>query len=144
MGGQLMPGIGSRAFSKSDQVGGSRLLRKLAKKAANDKAWKDCCKAVDERDGHHCRVCGRYCNPRAKDLFKSVHRHHMRANDRRCGIHEPAHVISLCKRCNDEIHIDATLSLEGDASARSAESGRLCGVTVKRHGEGGWRVVKVC
>jgi hypothetical protein len=139
----MSPGIGSRAFSKSDQVGGSRLQRKLAKKAANDKAWKDCCKAVDERDEHHCRVCGRYGNPRSRTMLNMIHHHHLIPNERRCGIHEPSRVISLCARCHGEIHVDCTLELTGDASARSVETGRLTGVTVRRHGEGGWRVVKV-
>jgi hypothetical protein len=139
-----LPGKGSIAYPKTAQLGGSRLLRKLQKKAANDKAWNDCVKAVDERDEHHCRVCGRYGNPRSRTMLNMIHHHHLIPNERRCGIHEPSRVISLCARCHGEIHVDCTLELTGDANARSVETGRLCGVTVRRHGEGGWRVVKVC
>jgi hypothetical protein len=139
-----MPGKGSIAYPKSAQLGGSRLLRKLQKKAANDKAWKDCCAAVDARDEHHCRVCGRYGNPRARTMLGKIHHHHLIPNDRRLGIHNSHAVISLCARCHNEIHVDCTLDLNGDADMREEISGRLAGVTVKRHGEGGWKVVKVC
>jgi hypothetical protein len=139
-----MPGIGSRSYSKLDQLGSSRLARKLQKKADNDKRWKECVAACNERDEFRCRVCGRYGNPRSRTMLNMIHHHHLIPNERRCGIHEVSRVISLCARCHNEIHVDCTLELTGDANARSVETGRLCGVTVKRHGEGGWKVVKVC
>ena len=140
----MSPGPGSIALSKFQQADGGRVKRKLLKKAENEKAWRDCCVKVDARDEKKCRVCGRRGNPESDSLLDKIHRHHMVANDRRCGIHEPSRVISLCCRCNGEVHTEGTLSLEGDANLRSAETGRLCGVRASRFGEGGWRLVKVC
>jgi hypothetical protein len=135
-----MPGEGSRAFSKSEQVGGSRVARKAARVAAKDREERACYAEVDTRDGLRCRVCGRAGNPRAASMLDRIHHHHMVYRSRG-GQHEPNAVLSLCARCHSELHVDCTLRVEGDANARAAESGKLCGVKVSRYGESGWRVV---
>jgi hypothetical protein len=53
-------------------------------------------------------------------------------------------VITVCTKHHDEIHVHATLRLEGDATARDAVTGKLAGVQVSRHTETGWKVEKLC
>jgi hypothetical protein len=135
-----LPGEGSRGLSKREQADGGRVARKAAKKAAIDREQRECYKAVDARDKGRCRVCGKRGSPTAASLLDRIHRHHMMYRSLG-GTHATANVLSLCAGCHSEIHVEYTLRVEGDANARAAESGRLCGVKVERYGEAGWRVV---
>lgn len=130
-------------YTKAMQADGGRVARKAAKKAQASSDERACYKAVDTRDKGRCRVCGKRGNPQAASLLDRIHHHHMILRSRG-GQHEPSAVISLCAGCHSEIHVEHTLHVEGDANARSAESGRLCGVKVSRFGEAGWRVVGFC
>ena len=137
-----MPGPGSIALSKAKQVGGSRVARKQAARAAEAQAIKACYREVDERDGHQCRVCRKRCNPRAISMLDRAHHHHMVYRSRG-GQHVPESVITLCAACHDAIHVRMELRVTGDANARDAVTGKLAGVKVERYTvDRGWQVEK--
>ncbi len=138
-----MPGHGSQAFSKAQQVGGSRVARKQQRRTEDAAALKACYAAVDARDGYLCRVCGKRGSPTATTLLERIHRHHLIYRSRG-GRHETRNVLSLCSVCHDAIHVRGELHLEGDADARAEESGRLRGVRVERLVDGGWVVQGCC
>jgi 5-methylcytosine-specific restriction endonuclease McrA len=131
-------------YSKEKQTGGSRVKRKLLKQAEKDLRWREVCQAIDRRDHHTCRICGRYSSPLAVGLLQRSHRHHLYANDRRCGVHETSRIATLCATCHDEVENSGKVRLEGNADARAAESGKLCGLKLERLTESGWRIVKWC
>lgn len=136
-----MPGEGSIALSKAQQVGGSRFSRKQEKRAAEAREMKACYAQVDERDGYRCRVCRKACNPRAVSLLERAHRHHMIYRSRG-GEHVPECVVTLCASCHEAVHVRMELRVSGDANARDAVTGKLCGVRVERYTEQGWEVEK--
>jgi hypothetical protein len=142
----MSPGPGSIALSKQAQADGGRVKRKLLKKAAEDKEISETYAHVDHRDGDDCRVCLRHISGRGGLMNKAIH-HHLIYRSRigvSQGRHHPRNVCRICPVCDAEIHVEYTLRIEGDAEARAAESGKLCGIKVERYTEAGWRVVKFC
>ena len=139
-----MPGIGSHAYSKADQLGGKTRRQSKADARAKEAAEiRACYKAVDQRDGGRCRVCRTRGNPHATTLLERLHRHHMVYRSRG-GEHVTSNVVSLCSGCHEAIHVLMTLRVEGDADARDAVTGKLAGVQVSRYSESGWAVEKFC
>lgn len=91
--------------------------------------------AVDQRDGRASRVSGEYCGD-------AIHRHHVVFRSQG-GETTLANVISVTPREHEDIHVNHTLRLSGDANKR-CESGALCGVTIERHDGECWRVEGRC
>ncbi len=120
-----------------------RAAEKLKARAAEAKALKDCYKAVDARDGTHCRICGRFCYPQAIGLLSRAERHHMIFRSQRV-IHETWNVLTTCKAvCHPAIHTQGTLRVSGDADLRDA-AGKFCGVQIERLTETGWQIKGMC
>ena len=119
-------------------TGLTRAERKQAKKTAQEAAERACYRAVDQRDGHACRVCKRLVG--GNSMLDRAHHHHLVYRSRG-GEHASANVITVCKACHDAIHVKATVRLEGDADLRDAR-GKLHGVKVSRLTEAGWTVEK--
>jgi 5-methylcytosine-specific restriction endonuclease McrA len=71
-------------------------------------------------------------------LLEAAHHHHLVYRSKG-GQHEPSNTILLCVKCHAALH-NGEIALSGDANARAAESGRLCGVKLERHTAAGWRV----
>jgi hypothetical protein len=137
-----MPGPGSQAWSKADQIGGkTRRERKQDARTAEAATMRACYRLVDARDGGQCRVCKKRASPTATTLLERMHRHHMVYRSRG-GTHEPENVLSVCSGCHDAIHVRLDLRVEGDANARDAITGKLAGVKVERYTEQGWKVEK--
>jgi ferredoxin len=114
-----------------------RAKQKLHDRATEAKALKDCYKAVDARDGTHCRICGRFCYPQAIGLLSRAERHHMVYRSQG-GKHETRNVLTVCKAiCHPAIHVQAILRVSGDADLRD-DTGKLCGVFVEHLKDGQW------
>jgi 5-methylcytosine-specific restriction endonuclease McrA len=113
-----------------------RWLDKAKRRAAEAKAIKDCYAQVDARDGHACRVC--QARVGGVGILEAVHHHHLVYRSKG-GSHDASNVLSLCVKCHHALH-NGEIALSGDANARLAESGRLCGVKLERYSDAGWRV----
>lgn len=113
-----------------------RWLDKAKKKAEEAKAIKACYAAVDARDGKQCRVC--QARVGGVGLLDRTHHHHLVYRSRG-GQHDPSNLVSLCPPCHTALH-NGEIALSGDANARAAETGRLCGVKLERYTDAGWRV----
>lgn len=100
-----------QTFWKSDMR--TRVDVAIAQDAEDDKAWRDCCKIVDPRDGRACRCCGKRTNPDATGLLRG-HRHHVIYRSAG-GPDESWNVATLCASCHDEEHVKRTLHVEGNA-----------------------------
>lgn len=125
------------AFPKT-QNGKSRTDERFERRAAADRAERACYQHVDRRDGRCCRVCGRHVVPGAVDGRERAEHHHLTKRSQG-GQHTPENVATLCARCHAEIHVRGLLRLSGDAEARNPD-GRLCGLTIERLTEAGWKV----
>lgn len=107
--------------------------RKLAK-AANLKAVYA---IVDRRDEGQCRVCGRRCSTTAIGEARAE-RHHIVPRSLG-GDDSPQNLALVCISCHDERHKKGTLRISGNAHERN-EMGFLCGLTIERLTESGWKV----
>jgi 5-methylcytosine-specific restriction endonuclease McrA len=130
-----MPGVGSVACPKP----ASRFQTRKARKLARDAHWREVCRLVDLRDGHRCRVCGRWTNPDSLTLLERGHRHHLIYRSAG-GPDESWNVATLCPECHDDEH-SGKIRLTGNADVRDAGSHRLCGICVERPTDGVWEVV---
>jgi 5-methylcytosine-specific restriction endonuclease McrA len=127
-------------YTKERQANGGRVARKATRMAqvkANERVVHQ---AVDARDHYTCRVCGRYCSPRAVTLLERSHRHHLVYRSAG-GKDTTANLVTLCATCHDDEH-QKRIQLSGDADARDKATGQLRGVKVERATEGGWKVEK--
>lgn len=80
----------------------TRVDSKVERDAERDKAWRECCKAVDARDHRTCRCCERKTNPDDVGL-KRGHRHHIVY--RSAGGKDVAeNVVTLCWECHNDEH----------------------------------------
>ena len=129
-----MPGIGSQACPKPP----SRYARAKEKDRAEAKQWDRVKAETTARDECCCRVCGKFCNPRAIGLLYKPHHHHLIYRSA-SGPDETWNVCLLCADCHDDEHA-GRLQLSGDADERDP-AGRLCGVKIEKPVEGGWDVV---
>jgi 5-methylcytosine-specific restriction endonuclease McrA len=135
-----MPGPGSTALSKAMQADGGRVSRKAARIAQEKKHEREVHQAVDARDHHTCRVCGRYCSPLAVGLLQRSHRHHLVYRSAG-GKDTTENLCTLCAHCHDDEH-HKRIRLSGDADLRDKKTGKLAGVKVERATESGYRVEK--
>jgi 5-methylcytosine-specific restriction endonuclease McrA len=120
--------------------GPTRYRTKATRKAEKEAHERTVHQAVDARDHHTCRVCGRYCSPRAVTLLERSHRHHLVYRSAG-GKDTTANLITLCAHCHDDEH-KKRIRLSGDADARDKATGQLRGVKVERTTESGWSVEK--
>lgn len=113
-----------------------RWMEKAEKQADAKKAERECYAAVDRRDEHCCRVCGKRVG--GIGILSAVHHHHLVYRSRG-GEHTTANVISLCVKCHHAQH-NGEIRLSGDADARS-RAGVLNGVQLERPAEtkSGWK-----
>lgn len=118
-----------------------RVLTKLKKRAAEAKQIRHVWAEVDRRDEYCCRVCKRFCNPRAISVLEKIHRHHLDYRSQG-GMDVESNLVSLCARCHGLVH-DSKLRLSGNAEERN-ELGKLAGVKVERLTESGWQVERMC
>ena len=124
------------ALSNAAPKPAPRWVEKAKRKADEAKAIKECYAAVDQRDGRQCRVC--QARVGGVGLLDATHHHHLQYRSKG-GEHSTDNVITLCVRCHTALHA-GEIALSGDANARAAESGRLCGVKLERAVDGAWRV----
>lgn len=103
------------------------------REAANEKAVYT---RVTERDQSCCRVCGKFCNPRAVGVLYKAHHHHLIYRSA-LGPTTVQNVALICAGCHDAEHRHE-IRLSGDAEARN-EMGRLAGIKVERVTESGWQ-----
>jgi 5-methylcytosine-specific restriction endonuclease McrA len=122
--------------------GPTRYRTKATRKAEKEAHERTVHQAVDARDHHTCRVCGRYCSPLAVTLLERSHRHHVVYRSKG-GPTETWNLVTLCASCHHDEH-DGTIQLSGDADARDKATGKLRGIKVERQSETGWKVEKWC
>ena len=118
--------------------GPSRYDSKKDRHAAKEKQEREAYAAVSARDESCCRVCGKFCNPRAMSLLHRAHHHHLLYRSRG-GDSRTSNLVLLCPSCHDDEH-RGRIQLSGDADERDP-AGRLCGVKVERPIEGGFEVI---
>ena len=112
---------------------------KLAKQKALQAHQQEVYAAVTLRDGSSCRVCGKFCSPRAWAALERSHKHHLVYRSMQ-GPTETWNLLTLCARCHSEEH-GGKLQLSGNADERDPVTGRLAGVKVERPSEEGWLVI---
>lgn len=122
--------------------GTTRFDRATSRKASRLAQERLVHQAVDQRDGHTCRVCGRYCSPMAVTLLERGHRHHLTYRSKGGGT-TTENICTLDAHCHNEVHA-GRLRLSGDADARDKATGKLNGIKVERPAESGWKVEKFC
>lgn len=97
-------------FFKQDEP--SRVDVAREKQAAEEKVWRDVCKAVDARDGRQCRCCDKRSDPDATGLLKRGHRHHLIYRSAG-GTHTTDNLCTLCADCHNDEHKNR-LRIEGN------------------------------
>lgn len=102
-------------------------------------AQKVCYAKVDDRDGPHCRICGKRVGGIGL-LLARIHHHLIYRSQG--GLHETWNVLSICVKCDDAIHREGTLKVHGNADTVD-ERGKFCGVTIERAKEQGWEVERL-
>ncbi len=126
----------SNAWPKVREGGKTRSEERSERRSARESIRVNAYRAVDRRDGEHCRVCGGRCSTRALDLTLRAERHHIIPRSLR-GPNESWNLLTVCKDCHDDRHVRGVLKLSGNADERN-EMGRLAGVKVERLTESGW------
>lgn len=113
-----------------------RWMVKEEKQAADRTLERQCYAAVDRRDEHCCRVCGKRVG--GIGILAAVHHHHLVYRSKG-GEHSTKNVLSLCVKCHHAQH-NGEIRLSGDADARS-QTGTLNGVMLERPAEtlSGWK-----
>lgn len=104
---------------------------KRQKVAQDEAAWLAVCKVVDARDRHHCRACGRRCDPNASDLLRHGHRHHLTYRSAG-GQDTTENLVTLCAECHADEHAHR-LKVEGNGDT---------GIEVWRLSTDGWYLVR--
>ena len=98
------------SFFKHDMP--SRVDLAVAKKAAEDKQWREVCAIVDARDGRQCRCCDKRSDPEATGTLKRGHRHHL-VYLSAGGQDVPENICTLCAQCHSDEHHNK-LRIEGN------------------------------
>ncbi len=93
---------------------------------------------IDRRDEGQCRVCGRRCSTTAANSEQRAERHHIIARSLG-GEDTPQNLALVCIWCHEERHKKGTLRITGNAHERDL-LGCLCGLTIERLTESGWKV----
>lgn len=132
MGASNWPGL---AIPKPEP----RWKSKQAKDTKNASEQKMCYAEVDKRDGPQCRVCCKRVGGIGL-LLARIHHHLIYRS--LGGAHETWNVLSICVRCDDEIHRLGTLKVHGNADTVD-ERGHFCGLTIERLKEHGWEIERV-
>lgn len=128
------------ALSTSCPKPSTRYQRKLEQAKTVAAHEREVWAAVDERDGHCCRVCSTFCSPRAIGTLHRAHRHHIQYRSLG-GQTTTAGLCTLCAKCHDAEH-QHRLRISGNADERDV-MGKLCGLTIERETESGWQILKV-
>lgn len=115
----------------------TRFSEKKQRRAGEAAHYREVCAATTQRDGSCCRVCKKWCNPRAISMLEKLHHHHIIPTSLG-GLDETWNLMCLCADCHDDEH-GARIQLSGNADERD-EMGRLAGVKLERMTESGWRI----
>ena len=108
--------------------------RKSAKKATLLEVYA----AVDRRDQGRCRVCHRRCQL-GSTFADRAERHHVRPKSLG-GPDATWNLATVCVDCHEARHKKGTLRISGDADEED-QMGVLCGLTVERLTDSGWKNV---
>lgn len=116
-----------------------RWMAKAQKVADAKKQERECYAAVDRRDEHCCRVCGKRVG--GLGLLTRVEHHHLVYRSKG-GEHTTRNVLSLCVQCHHAQH-QGEIRLSGNADSRN-HAGVLDGVQMERPAEtaSGWETVR--
>lgn len=112
-------------------------IEKIDAKAAELRAWEAVKKQIAERDGYHCRMCGKAC--RYGDPIESKADAHHIILESLGGSSHSSNLIYLCRRCHDLCHKAKRFWLSGNADDRDPMGHGL--VKVERQIESGFEVV---
>ena len=84
--------------------GQSRYETKKDRQAKSQAHEREVYAAVTLRDGSRCRVCGRWCNPRALSLLEKPHHHHLqyKSKGKKTGVTESWNLSIMCSGCHDQ------------------------------------------
>ncbi len=118
----------------------SRFDERAARQAAKVANEREVYAAVTLRDESCCRVCRKFCNPRAVGLLVKAHHHHIVYSSAGGGT-TLENVCLLCAKCHNDEH-QHRIGITGNADERDP-LGRLCGLTIRREYESGWTSEKV-
>lgn len=129
--------MSSSVLSTACPKGPSRFMRKLETIREKQRTEREVYAAVTTRDQSCCRVCHRFCRPRAIGLLEKAHHHHLIYLSAG-GKTTTENVCLLCAFCHEFEH-QHRIQLSGNADLRDAVTGRLNGIKVERLIENGWR-----
>lgn len=94
----------------------TRLDEKVDKDAKADKAWDDCKKTVDKRDGIKCRCCKQRTVVTIElDPKRSEHHHIVKRRKEKGLLTDPRNVIRVCLKCHQKLE-KHQLSIIGKAA----------------------------
>ncbi len=89
---------------RANSKGKSRLEVKVEKGKASDKAWEDCKRIVDKRDGMKCRFCGvRVVRTLELDPKRAEHHHIARRAKEKALLTDPRNVVLVCLACHQKL-----------------------------------------
>jgi 5-methylcytosine-specific restriction endonuclease McrA len=111
------------------------------RKAAKAANLREVYALVDRRDQGKCRACGRRCSTTATASEDRAERHHVRPRSLG-GPDTVENLATVCVWCHDDRHKKGTLRISGNADERD-QLGVLCGLTIERLTDSGWKVVNL-
>jgi hypothetical protein len=78
-----------------------RLTVRVAEIRKADRAWVQCCRIVDQRDGYKCRCCLRRVVKTLSLCTERLEHHHLEARSLMPALtNDPRNVITMCKSCH--------------------------------------------
>lgn len=104
-----------------------------------ERHWRTVTRLVEERDGNHCRICGKRCRFNAPLLKERADPHHVIFASAGGG-DETKNICKLCRSCHDDVHVHRVLALSGDADARDEFDKPKC-LRLEKLTESGWQVI---
>lgn len=106
-GESLMP-----SFPKPE----SRVVARTARDAARAKQRRLVYAAVNVRDNYHCAACGKPADPRALEMTRHGHHHHITFRSQG-GQDTTANICLLCPVCHADVHAHR-LTISGNADKK--------------------------
>lgn len=90
-----------------------RVIARTAREAAKATQRRKVYQAVNVRDRYRCVACGKPADPRALDMMRHGHHHHIQYRSRG-GKDTTANVVLLCARDHADLHA-GRLTITGNA-----------------------------
>lgn len=111
---------------------------RIQEQLSAEQRWRQLKRDVEIRDGSKCRLCRRQCRFDAPKLTQRADPHHVIFRSAG-GDDTLENVLKLCRSCHDDVHVNRTVALSGNANEQD-ELGRYRCVKAERLVESGWQI----